>query len=194
MTDIDLLWVQAVADAVFVPLPGREPMVLYDRAKDLVGRIPALLAEVGRLRALESRVRAVLGSDLPPPHAIDWTTFEAGVAKNAQLKALAEREACHQFFLMEIALHKMITLGTDETPEGEAIRDRMDDHVNRPCHGAELYGLVEAAIRREGAALAAEREACARLADVECEDPGDDVDSVLTRLAAAIRARGEGTP
>jgi hypothetical protein len=62
-----------------------------------------------------------------------------------------------------------------------------------------LVGRVATAIRaaeargeRRGAER--EREACAKLADIEHEDPGDDVDAVLTRLAAAIRKRGEARP
>ena len=41
------------------------------------------------------------------------------------------------------------------------------------------------------AAIAEEREACAFLADIEHENAGDSTDTVLTRLAKAIRARGD---
>lgn len=56
-----------------------------------------------------------------------------------------------------------------------AIRKDIEDRIR-------AYGLQE---RLE------EREACARLADIEHEDPDDDIDAVLTRLATAIRARNQ---
>jgi len=52
--------------------------------------------------------------------------------------------------------------------------------------GAQLVNMIDAYL----AGVAAEREACAKLADIEHEDPGDTIDSVLTRLATAIRVRG----
>jgi hypothetical protein len=54
----------------------------------------------------------------------------------------------------------------------------------------EFKGLDVEIVAAINAAVAAEREACACLADIEHEDGGESVDEVLTRLAAAIRARG----
>lgn len=63
--------------------------------------------------------------------------------------------------------------------------DAIFDH-QIPIPLKELHTRIKRGVQL---AVNQERDACAKLCDIEHEDPGDTIDVILTRLGAAIRNR-----